>query len=58
MRSSQARPGSGVKPWLDSLAFVAVSLVGGAVLAGLVYLAELVSRLLPVSPWSWGAVIA
>ena len=47
-----------MKPWLDSLAFVAVSLVGGAVLAGLVYLAELVSRLLPVSPWSWGAVIA
>jgi hypothetical protein len=47
-----------MKPWLDSLAFVAVSLLGGAVLAGLVYLAEIVSRMLPVQPWSWGAVIA
>ncbi len=42
-----------MKPWLDSLAFVAVSLAGGAVLAGLVYLAEYVTRFLPLEPWSF-----
>jgi hypothetical protein len=47
-----------MKPWLDSLAFVAVSLLGGAVLAGIIYVAELVSRMLPVVPWSWVPVTA